>query len=101
MSTILAKHFDELQKLLTQHSEALGRITSESTTLGEAREYFVSTVLARCLPKNIGVERGVVVNSESTGDAESNPQDVVLYRTDFPVLASIVGPQFLLTEAHS
>lgn len=87
--------YAELQKLLFKHSEALKRQTNSDAVLGEDREFFIRTVLDRSLPLNITTVRGVIVDS---GGKESNPQDVILYRTDFPSIASFVGSRRFLVE---
>jgi hypothetical protein len=91
----LTAFYAELQKLLIRHSESLSGQTASSAVLGEDREYFVRTVLDRSLPLNITTSRGVIVDSRG---GESNPQDVILYRSDFPIMASFVGSRRVLAE---
>lgn len=63
--------------------------------LAEDREFFIRTALDRSLPLNITTVRGVIVDFRGE---ESNPQDVILYRTDFPIMASFVGSRRFLAE---
>lgn len=94
MSTFTA-FYAELQRLLLKHSEALKGQTNSDAVLAEDREFFIRTVLNRSLPLNITTVRGVIVDFRGK---ESNPQDVILYRTDFPIMASFVGSRRFLAE---
>jgi len=87
--------YGELQKILSKHSEALKGQTDSSAVLGEDREFFIRTVLDRSLPLNVTTVRGVIVDHRGK---ESNPQDVILYRTDFPIMAGFVGSRRFLAE---
>ena len=93
--SVFTDFFAGLQELLVKHSESLGQQTVSAAVLGEDREFFIRTVLDRCLPASVAIGRGVVVDFEGR---ESNPQDVVLYRTDFPSIAGLVGSRRFLAE---
>ncbi|MGI0488933.1 DUF6602 domain-containing protein [Pantanalinema rosaneae CENA516] len=84
---------------MKQYSEGLSGQTADSLTLGEDREYFIQTVLNRSLPRNIFVDRGVIVSTdENSRSVESNPQDIILYRSDFPVMSGLFGSRRFFSE---
>lgn len=93
--SVFTTFYGELQELLIEHSQSIKRQTDSSTILGEDREFFIRTVLDRSLPSNIKAERGVIVDRKGK---ESNPQDLILYRTDFPIMATFVGSSRFLAE---
>lgn len=93
--TVFTKFYSDLRDILISQSKTLSSQTTSSSILGNDRELFIKTVLEKSLPSNIIVDSGVIIDSEHS---ESNPQDIILYRSDFPVLASHVGSRLFLAE---
>jgi hypothetical protein len=70
-------------------------IIQHSGEVGSAREYFVHSVLRRFLPSNVVVGRGEIVDGRG---GRSRQQDLLLYRSNFPVIDSLAGSHLYLAE---
>lgn len=62
-----------------QHSQIT---LSHSGNLGRSREHFIKEVLSTFLPKSVVVGSGEITD----GDRRSGQQDIIIYRSDFPVI---------------
>ena len=93
--SVLTSFYKELQNRLVCESEHLSGQTRSSEVLGKDRETFINDVLKRSLPSNIVIDRGVIINREGS---ESSPQDIILYRRNFPIIANPIGERRFLVE---
>lgn len=62
---------------------------------GDAREFFVEAILKRFLPPNVVIGSGEIVDGAGH---RSNQQDLLLYRSNFPVMDSLAGAHIYLVE---
>jgi hypothetical protein len=63
--------------------------------VGAAREFFVESVLKRFLPRDVVIGRGEIVDG---GGGRSRQQDLLLYRSNFPIIDSLAGAHLYLAE---
>ena len=59
------------------------RTFESSTNLGNVREHFIKEVLSNFLPKSVTVGSGEITD----GEQRSSQQDIIIYRSEFPVLS--------------
>ena len=85
----------DIENLMTGWYEYTAGILSHSTDMGSAREHFVSNVLSTFLPKSTIVGSGEIIDGKG---ARSGQQDIVLYRSDFPVISSLTPINTYLAE---
>jgi hypothetical protein len=69
------------KRMMAWHEYSETRV-SHSSNLGTVREHFVKNILSCFLPKSVTVGSGEIIGA----DQRSGQQDVVIYRSDFPVL---------------
>jgi hypothetical protein len=62
---------------------------------GSAREFFIESILKRFLPANVVIGRGEIIDSKGS---YSRQQDLLLYRSNFPVIDSLAGSHIYLAE---
>ena len=72
-----------MEKMMEAWHQHSGATLRHPTNLGGAREHFVRDVLLRFLPSTILVGSGEITD----GMTRSAQQDVILYRSDFPVIS--------------
>jgi hypothetical protein len=68
---------------------------NQSDDLGFAREHFVRHVLATFLPTSVAVGSGEIIDGHGQ---RSGQQDVIIYRTDFPLITSLTPVNTYLAE---
>jgi len=83
-----------LERLLAAQRD-VSSIIQHRGEIGAAREFFVESILKRFLPPNINIGRGEIV--DGTGN-RSRQQDLLLYRSNFPVMDSLAGFHIYLAE---
>jgi hypothetical protein len=77
------KTTEQMMKAWYMHSKS---VLEHSGDLGTVREHFIQAVLSNFLPKTVIVGKGEIIDGTEQGI--SGQQDIILYRADFPVLAS-------------
>lgn len=77
------KTTEQMMKAWYEHSKSA---LEHSGDLGTVREHFIQAVLSNFLPKTVIVGKGEIIDGTERG--RSGQQDIILYRADFPVLAS-------------
>jgi hypothetical protein len=83
-----------LEKVLLAQRD-VSAIIQHTGEIGTAREFFVESILKRFLPANIVIGRGEIVDGEG---GRSRQQDLLLYRSNFPVIDSLAGAHIYLAE---
>jgi hypothetical protein len=74
----------EMSAILAHHGER-----------GDAREFFVESILRRFLPPSVVIGSGEIVDGVG---GRSSQQDLLLYRSNFPVFDSLAGAHIYLAE---
>lgn len=114
MNSISAKssQFDETSNLKNQrfdllnYCKAIERMMTEwylythealrqSSDLGFAREHFVQQILSNILPKSVIIGSGEIVDGLGN---RSGQQDVIIYRSNFPIITSLTPVNTYLAE---
>lgn len=99
MSTQLMRFAETTEKMMQAWYEHSSAILSHSGDLGFVREHFVNQVLSSFLPKSIIVGSGEIIGSSGNGkEVRSGQQDIILYRSDFPVFTSFTHINTYLIE---
>lgn len=70
-------------------------VLQQSSNLGSVREHFVKHILTNFLPKSVIVGSGEIINRN--GD-RTGQQDIIIYRSDFPVITSLTAINTYLSE---
>ena len=83
-----------LERLLVAQRD-VSAILTHSGEAGSARAFFVESVLRRVLPPNVVIGSGEIVDERG---ARSKQQDLLLYRSNFPVIDSLAGAHLYLAE---
>jgi hypothetical protein len=91
-----AEYCKTTEKLMRTWYEHSASVVSQSSDLGFLREHFIGSVLANFLPKTVIVGRGEIIDGSESG--RSGQQDIILYRADFPVIASHTAVNTYLVE---
>lgn len=73
---------DSLEQLILAWHSHSSQTFTHSTNLGNAREHFIAEILSRTLPRSVVVGSGEITD----GNRRSGQQDIIIYRSDFPVL---------------
>jgi hypothetical protein len=83
-----------IEKMMTAWHDYSQVVLQNSTNLGGAREHFIKEILSTFLPKGVVVGSGEITD----GERRSGQQDVIIYRSDFPVLTGFGGVNTFLIE---
>lgn len=75
-----------VERMMVAWHSYTGEVLRQSTDVGSAREHFVTRILKGILPKSVVVGSGEIVDGAGR---RSGQQDVIIYRSDFPVIASL------------
>jgi hypothetical protein len=81
------------QMMLAWHDHSF-QTFNHPTNLGNAREHFIAEILSRFLPSSIIVGSGEITD----GNMRSGQQDIIIYRSDFPVLTGFGSVNTYLIE---
>ncbi|MFB0534176.1 MAG: DUF6602 domain-containing protein [Anaerolineae bacterium] len=88
------EYVNSIEKMMLAWHDYSQEAIKHSVKLGTVREHFIKEVLANFLPKS-----GVVGSGEITdGNLRSSQQDVIIYRSDFPVLTGFGSVNAYLAE---
>lgn len=85
---------NSLEKVMLAWHDHSSQTFKHSGNLGTAREHFIGEVLSRFLPGSIVVGSGEITD----GKERSGQQDIIIYRSDFPVLAGFNSVNTYLIE---
>lgn len=85
-AALVKSWLDALEDILRSQAELAG-LLGHSTSIGDAREFFVKEVLSTILPRAIHVGRGIVFSASH----RSRQVDVVLYDSRYPLLEVTAG----------
>jgi hypothetical protein len=85
---------DSLEKVMLAWHDHSRQTFKHSGNLGSAREYFIGEILNRFLPGSVVVGSGEIID----GKERSGQQDIIIYRSDFPVLAGFDSVNTYLIE---
>src|SRR5690348_17033710 len=77
-----ANYASSLEGMMKAWYEHTKQTFNQSTDLGAAREYFVNNILSDFLPKSVVIGNGEIIDGEKT----SGQQDIIIYRSDFPII---------------
>jgi len=91
----LLRYGQAIQRMITEWYAYSQEILQQSSDLGFVREHFVKNILDNFLPKSVIIGSGEIV--DSTGN-RSGQQDIILYRSDFPVITSLTPVNTYLAE---
>jgi hypothetical protein len=91
----LLEYGKSIERLMEQWHSHTRVVLRQSSDLGSAREHFVKGILENVLPKSVIVGSGEIVDGLG---ARSPQQDVIIYRSDFPVIASLAPVNTYLAE---
>jgi hypothetical protein len=91
----LLKYGKAVERMMSEWYAYTYEVLSQSSDLGFAREHFVHNILENILPKSVIVGTGEIV--DGTGK-RSGQQDVIIYRSDFPVITSLTPINTYLIE---
>lgn len=84
-----------IERLMSEWYSHSREVLQHSTDLGYAREHFVKEVLLGFLPKSVIVGSGEIIDGDGK---RSGQQDVIIYRSDFPVITSLTPINAYLAE---
>ena len=87
-------YINSIEKMMVAWYEHCHETFKHSDNLGSAREHFVREILVNFLPKTVVVGTGEITD----GKKRSGQQDIVIYRSDFPVLSGFGLPQTFLID---
>src|SRR5690349_2284749 len=76
------KYISNIEKLMIDWYNLNSLTFSHPTNLGSAREHFIGDVLTKFLPESVVVGSGEIIG----GGKRSGQQDLIIYRSDFPVI---------------
>jgi hypothetical protein len=88
------KYINSIEKMMVTWHDYSYEALKHSVNLGGAREHFIKEILANFLPKNVVVGSGEITD----GKHRSGQQDVIIYRSDFPVLSGFGSVNTYLIE---
>jgi hypothetical protein len=84
-----------IERMITEWRKYTQEVLQQSTDLGSVREHFVKHVLENFLPQNITVGSGEIIDGVGN---RSGQEDIILYRSDFPVITSLTPVNAYLAE---
>jgi hypothetical protein len=88
------EYLNSLEKMMVVWREQSYQTFRNSTNLGSAREHFITEILKRFLPASVLVGSGEITD----GSKRSGQQDIIIYRSDFPVLSGFSSVNTYLIE---
>jgi hypothetical protein len=88
------KYLNSLEKMMLIWYEHTQSTLKHPTILGEIREHFIKEVLEKFLPSSVIVGRGEITD----GEKRSGQQDIIIYRTNFPVIKGFDSVNLYLIE---
>lgn len=91
----LLKYGSAIERMMKEWFLYSQEILQQSSNLGSVREHFVNNILEQFLPKTVIVGSGEIV--DGTG-SRSGQQDIILYRSNFPVITSLTPINTFLAE---
>jgi hypothetical protein len=89
------KYCNKIEGLMQSWYDHNCEVLQHSSNLGSVREHFVKHILANFLPKGVMVGSGEIINRD--GD-RTGQQDIIIYRSDFPVITSLTSINTYLSE---
>src|SRR5262245_10510432 len=94
MTFSIIEYGKRLQEVLIAQRN-VSEILEHKGERGTAREFFVESVLKRFLPPHVVIGSGEIVDGNGR---RSRQQDLLLYRSNFPVIDSLAGAHLYLAE---
>jgi hypothetical protein len=88
------EYLASLERMMLAWHEHSYQTFNHSSNLGSAREHFIAKVLSRFLPNSVTVGSGEITD----GETRSGQQDIIIYRSDFPVLTGFDAVNTYLIE---
>jgi hypothetical protein len=88
------EYINSIEKMMVAWHDYSQEALKHSVNLGGAREHFIKEILANFLPKSVAVGSGEITD----GRRRSGQQDVIIYRSDFPVLSGFGSVNTYLIE---
>jgi hypothetical protein len=84
-----------IQRMMQEWYNYTSEVLEQSSDLGSVREHFVKQILSGFLPRSVIVGNGEIIS----GDGQrSGQQDIIIYRSDFPVITSSTPVNTYLAE---
>lgn len=88
------KYLNSIEKMMVAWYEHTQSTLKHPTNLGVIREHFVKEVLEKFIPTTVMVGRGEITD----GEKRSGQQDIIIYRTNFPVIKGFDSVNLYLIE---
>jgi hypothetical protein len=84
-----------IEKLMSTWYAYTQEAVKQSSDLGFAREHFIKQILEGLLPRSVIIGSGEIVDGYG---GRSGQQDIIIYRSDFPVITSLTPINTYLVE---
>jgi hypothetical protein len=88
------EYLTSLERMMLAWHDHSFQTFKHPTNLGSAREHFIAEVLSHFLPSSVVVGSGEITD----GEERSGQQDIIIYRSDFPVLTGFGSVNTYLIE---
>ena len=92
----ISKWARDINKILTAYRDIASSISTHGGLIGESREFFITEILRRFIPKSVDVGTGQIIGFD---DKLSKQIDIIVSRVDYPVLSSLAKSNVYYSES--
>ena len=92
----ISKWARDINKILTDYRAIASSISTHCSLIGESREFFITEILKRFIPKTVNIGKGQIIGFD---DKLSDEIDIIISRADYPILSSLAKSEVYYSES--